>query len=97
MGDNGEMYVPKSLLPVYKDTIIPNADIITPNQFELELLTDMKVHSIEDAWKAIDVLHKKGCKTVVVSSSELGNKETLISLASSKSGKLFIFHRECVL
>lgn len=29
-------YVPKELLPVYKDHVIPLADIITPNQFEAE-------------------------------------------------------------
>ncbi|TFK05589.1 hematological and neurological expressed 1 protein [Platysternon megacephalum] len=40
MGDkwNGEgsMYVPKDLLPVYRDRVVPVADIITPNQFEAE-------------------------------------------------------------
>jgi pyridoxal/pyridoxine/pyridoxamine kinase len=36
MGDNGKMYVPKELLAIYKDTILPLADIITPNQFEAE-------------------------------------------------------------
>lgn len=36
MGDNGEMYVPKELLPIYRDQILPIADIITPNQFEAE-------------------------------------------------------------
>jgi len=40
MGDNGQLYVPKELLPVYRDEIIPLADIITPNQFEVELLTE---------------------------------------------------------
>jgi len=29
-------YVPEDLLPVYKDVIIPKADILTPNQFEAE-------------------------------------------------------------
>lgn len=36
MGDNGKMYVPKELLEIYKNDIIPLADIVTPNQFELE-------------------------------------------------------------
>ena len=43
MGDTwdgeGKMYVPKELLPVYKNEVIPIADILTPNQFEAELLT----------------------------------------------------------
>lgn len=29
-------YVPKDLLPVYRDKVVPVADIITPNQFEAE-------------------------------------------------------------
>lgn len=31
-------YVPEELLPVYRDLIIPMADVITPNQFETELV-----------------------------------------------------------
>lgn len=29
-------YVPEELLPVYRDVIVPLADIVTPNQFEAE-------------------------------------------------------------
>jgi pyridoxine kinase len=86
MGDNGKMYVPDDLLPVYKNLVLPLADIITPNQFEVELLTDVKINNVEDAWKAVDVLHSKGCRTVVVSSTELGNEKYLLALASNKVG-----------
>ncbi|XP_067848514.1 pyridoxal (pyridoxine, vitamin B6) kinase a [Heptranchias perlo] len=40
MGDkrngDGYMYVPEDLLPVYKEKVVPLADIITPNQYEAE-------------------------------------------------------------
>lgn len=36
LGDNGKLYVPESLIPIYRDVIIPLADVVTPNQFELE-------------------------------------------------------------
>ncbi|CAI5772470.1 pyridoxal kinase isoform X1 [Podarcis lilfordi] len=53
MGDKwsgeGYMYVPKDLLPVYKDKVVPVADIITPNQFEAELLTGRKIHTEKEA------------------------------------------------
>ncbi|MBZ3871429.1 Pyridoxal kinase [Sciurus carolinensis] len=53
MGDkwNGEgsMYVPEDLLPVYREKVVPVADIITPNQFEAELLSGRKIHSQEEA------------------------------------------------
>ena len=32
MGDNGQLYVPKELLHIYRDKLIPLADIVTPNQ-----------------------------------------------------------------
>lgn len=84
MGDNGKMYVPPELLPVYRDTIIYLADILTPNQFELELLTDIKIIDHKSTWEAIDKLHEKGCQTIVVSSSDLGGENTLIAFASTK-------------
>ncbi|XP_014242769.2 pyridoxal kinase isoform X2 [Cimex lectularius] len=87
MGDNGKLYVPESLLPIYQDLLIPLADVITPNQFELELLTGHKINSIDDAWTAINTFHNKSnCSTVIVSSSNLGTENELIALASSNAG-----------
>lgn len=85
MGDNGKMYVPESLLEIYKTSIIPLADIVTPNHYELELLTGKPVKSLPDAWIAIDALHDRGCKTVVISSTDLGTKGNLLAIASSKT------------
>lgn len=86
MGDNGKMYVPEELLEIYKNTILPLADIITPNQFEAELLTGKQIKSVDDAWQAVEHFHKKGCHTVVLSSTDLGNDENLLALASSRTG-----------
>ncbi|KAK6310053.1 hypothetical protein J4Q44_G00199340 [Coregonus suidteri] len=36
MGDQGTMYVPENILPVYRDKVVAVADILTPNQFEAE-------------------------------------------------------------
>ncbi|KFW95323.1 Pyridoxal kinase, partial [Phalacrocorax carbo] len=75
MGDkwNGEgsMYVPKDLLPVYRDKVVPVADIITPNQFEAELLTGRKIHTEKEALEVMDMLHAMGPETVVITSSDL--------------------------
>lgn len=83
MGDNGKMYVPKELLEVYQKVIVPLADIVTPNQFEAELLTGVKIETEADAWKAMQILHDMGPKTVVISSSDLGSEGTIVGLASS--------------
>ncbi|XP_068633355.1 pyridoxal kinase [Battus philenor] len=84
MGDNGEMYVPEHILPVYRDVVIPLADIITPNQFEAELLTGMKVNDLDGALKVIRALHDKGVKTVVLSSTDLGDDKNMIGIASTQ-------------
>lgn len=36
MGDNGKLYVPEELKEIYIKEIVPLADIVTPNHFELE-------------------------------------------------------------
>ena len=36
MGDDNEMYVADDVLPIYRDTLLPLADIIAPNWFEVE-------------------------------------------------------------
>lgn len=35
MGDNGKLYVAQDVVPAYK-SLLPNADLILPNQFEAE-------------------------------------------------------------
>lgn len=83
MGDDGKMYVPDDILPVYRDIVVPLADILTPNQFEAELITGIKVTNIDSALKAIQALHNKGVKTVVLSSTYLGDEKNMIALASN--------------
>lgn len=86
MGDDGQMYVPKELLPIYREEIVPLADIVTPNQFEVELLTERTINTEQDAWEAIEWFHNKGVKTVAISSSELGGADALLALVSHKQG-----------
>lgn len=87
LGDNGQLYVPQSLIPIYQNVILPLADIVTPNQFEAETLTGIKIKSIEDAWKATDWFHEKGVKTVVLSSTNFASNNELIGFLSQQIGK----------
>jgi pyridoxine kinase len=84
MGDAGKMYVPETLLPIYRDEIVPLADIVTPNQFEVELLTGKKIVSEEDAWERMSWFHERGVKMVALSSSEIGGSAVLLAFLSSK-------------
>ncbi|XP_065362589.1 pyridoxal kinase [Calliphora vicina] len=89
MGDNGEMYVPKDLLPIYREEIIPLADIITPNQYEVELLTEMKITNEADIWNAVQWFHDRGIDTVVISSSDLGKDGELRAFLSKRNGSRY--------
>ncbi|XP_065175233.1 pyridoxal kinase-like [Sycon ciliatum] len=87
MGDNGKFYVPETLLPIYRDQLIQYADVITPNQFEAELLTGVTITTKDDALRAISVLHSRGCKVVIITSSNLSGKDdSLLLLGSTKGG-----------
>lgn len=39
-------YVPQNLYPVYKNKVVPVADIITPNQFEAEWVTVTRIYLV---------------------------------------------------
>ncbi|CAD7004805.1 pyridoxal kinase [Ceratitis capitata] len=92
MGDNGKMYVPEDLLPIYREKIIPLADIITPNQYEVELLTERKISNESDVWSAVQWFHDRGIDTVVISSSELGEENELRAFLSKKNDKRYILN-----
>jgi pyridoxine kinase len=47
---------------------VPAADIVTPNQFELEQITGYNARSVPEALAAIDALRKLGPKIVLVTS-----------------------------
>uniref|UniRef100_A0AAR2KW00 Pyridoxal kinase n=1 Tax=Pygocentrus nattereri TaxID=42514 RepID=A0AAR2KW00_PYGNA len=81
------MYVPQNLYPVYKDKVVPVADIITPNQFEAELLTGKNISTEKDAVEVMDLLHNMGPDTVVITSSDLPPRlgdRFLVSLGSQR-------------
>jgi pyridoxine kinase len=69
MGDVGRgFYVHPDIPDIFKNEVIPQADIITPNQFELEALTGLNTAALADARKAIAILHAKGPRVVLVTS-----------------------------
>lgn len=68
LGDNNEFYVPRGLVEIYKREVLPLADVITPNQFEIEQLTGIAILSIQDAQRACCVLHDMGVNLVLITS-----------------------------
>lgn len=65
MGDDDRLYVSKDLVPAYREQIVSLATVLTPNQFEAELLTGIKINSKASAYSACQALHRRGVATVV--------------------------------
>ncbi|KAL1883113.1 hypothetical protein VTK73DRAFT_9480 [Phialemonium thermophilum] len=58
MGDNGNLYVAPDVVPAYTK-LIEHADLILPNQFEAELLSDVKINSMGSLAEAIGAMHDR--------------------------------------
>lgn len=68
LGDRGKFYVPQELVDIYRRDILPLADVITPNQFEIEQLTGISIRTIPDAQRACGILHDAGVSLVLITS-----------------------------
>jgi pyridoxine kinase len=88
MGDVGRgIFVHPELPNLIKQNIIPQADILTPNQFELELLTDSKILTLEDAVTAANTLRTQMRENAIVLVTSLERKANSIEvLAISSQG-----------
>jgi pyridoxine kinase len=74
IGDRaGGAYVRPGIAAFFRERALPRADIATPNQFELEQLTDRPAGSLADALSAIDLLLAAGPRIVLVTSLERGD------------------------
>lgn len=69
MGDVGRgFYVREGIPEFMRDVVVPAADELTPNQFELEFLVGQSVSSVADLLAAADALRAKGPQVVLVTS-----------------------------
>ncbi len=69
MGDAGRGFFVRPGIPDFiKEVAVPAADVITPNQFELEFLTGVEVGNLADALKAAEKARKLGPETVLTTS-----------------------------
>src|SRR6476646_6383463 len=69
IGDVGrDVFVRPGIPEFMRDHAVPAADIVTPNQFELDHLTGRVSATRRDALAAIDALHELGPKAIMVTS-----------------------------
>lgn len=91
IGDVGRgVFVRPGIPEFMRDRAVPVADIVTPNQFELEYLSGMTVKTLADACKAADAVHKLGPKTILLTSLHHdGLAADKIAMMVSHQGKRF--------
>lgn len=63
-------FVAPAIPVLLRDRVVPAADIVTPNQFELGYLTDTEPHTLEETLSSVDLVRAMGPSTVLVTSVE---------------------------
>ncbi len=63
-------FVDPAIPPVIRQRVVPAADIVTPNQFELGFLTDTRPETLDEVLASADLLRATGPDTVLVTSVE---------------------------
>ena len=69
MGDVGRgMFVRPGIPEFMRDQVVPAADVITPNHFELDFLSGHEARTVSDVLGAVDSVRSSGPSTVLVTS-----------------------------
>lgn len=81
-------FVAPAIPVLLRDRVVPAADVITPNQFELGYLTDTEPDTLESTLKSVDLIRASGPRTVLVTSVERPDREddTIEMLAVDDAG-----------
>lgn len=70
LGDVGKGFFVRPEMPDFmRDHVVPKADIVTPNLFELEALTGIMCKTLDDTKRALQALHKKGPRIILLTSA----------------------------
>ncbi|WP_230531036.1 pyridoxal kinase PdxY [Microvirga roseola] len=91
IGDVGRgVFVRPGIPEFMRDQAVPAADIVTPNQFELEYLSGLTVESLSDIKKAVSIVHGMGPGAVLVTSVETQETPSdTIDLIAGEGGRFW--------
>lgn len=69
MGDVGRgMFVRPGIPEFMRDTVVPQADVLTPNHFELDFLAGRTTTTLAEVLDAVDAVRDRGPRDVLVTS-----------------------------
>ena len=85
----GARLINQSAIKTLKDKLMRKAYLITPNIPEAEILTKIKIKSLEDMIHAANILLKLGAKNVLIKGGHRNTKHTEDILLNKKEIKIF--------
>ncbi|AIG64509.1 pyridoxamine kinase [Corynebacterium atypicum] len=85
-------HVDDAIPPLLRDVVVPEADVITPNQFELGYLTGASVGDLDSTLDAVEKARQMGPKTVLVTSVERPDRDegTIEMLVVDERGRWLV-------
>ncbi|QPG76208.1 hypothetical protein FOA43_003594 [Brettanomyces nanus] len=95
MGDNGKLYVEEALVPLYKHILRDQTcegliNLVTPNQFEMEILTDVKIVDLDSLKQAIvSFFELYRVQKVVITSVSFDDSDTVLCIGAGSDGEVF--------
>jgi pyridoxine kinase len=93
MGDVGRgVFVHKDIPQFMKTRAVPAADVITPNQFELDQLSGATSRTLAEALAAVDGVHALGPRVILVTSLHTAETpaDAIDLLASDRTGRYLL-------
>jgi pyridoxine kinase len=93
IGDVGRgVYVREGIPEFMREKALPAADVITPNQFELDQLSGSESRTMAQAFVAIDALHARGPRTILVTSLHTNEtpEDAIDLVASGEQGRYLL-------
>lgn len=97
LGDNGKFYVLEAVVPRYHDILkCGHVALVTPNQFEMEVLSGVKISTWEDVLEALASFDKQyQVKNVVISSVNIDGQMFSVGHTTEGTFKVPIQVIEC--
>jgi pyridoxine kinase len=89
IGDAGRgVYVREGVAEFLREKALPAADIVTPNQFELDYLSGLESKTLTQARDAVKALHDLGPRAILVTSLHTNDtpKDAIDMMASDNTG-----------
>ena len=93
---SGDVLIKDEIINSIKDKLINKSFLITPNIFEAEILSEMKINDVENQIEAGIKLLKLGCKNVLIKGGH-GNSENINDVLITSNGDEHIYESKKII